>query len=82
MQSWVGLFKSLHIVTSNISTILAPFEIATAGKGTNESFKWTHELEQRFREAKNAIADMKTLYLPSPDDQLMLVPDAAKGGKN
>ena len=82
MRSWVGLYKTLHIVTPKISEVLAPFETATAGKDTKESFEWTHELEQRFREAKNAISSMKTLYLPSPKDQLMLVPDASKGGRN
>ena len=81
MRSWVGLFKTLHIVTPNISKILDPFETATAGKDTKEDFEWTHELEQKFREAKNAISTMKTLYLPSPEDQLLLVPDAAKGGR-
>ena len=76
MRSWVGLLKTLHIITPNISTILAPFKVATAGKDSKKSLEWTHELEQRFREAKNATADMKILYLPSPDDQLILVPDA------
>ena len=82
MRSWLGLYKTLHIVTPNISTLLAPFETAVAGKESNEQFEWTHTLDQAFREAKNAIGSMKTLYLPSPNDQLLLVPDAAKGGKN
>ena len=80
MRSWVGLYKTLHIVTPNISSLLAPFEAATAGKESNENFEWSHELEQKFRNAKIAIATMKTLYLPSPEDQLLLLPDASKGG--
>ena len=35
MRSWVGLFKTLHIATPNIATILAPFEAATAGKDSS-----------------------------------------------
>ena len=80
MRSWVGLFKTLHIVTPNISTLLAPFEAATAGRETNENFEWSHNLEIKFKQAKIAISTMKTLYLPSPEDQLLLLPDASKGG--
>ena len=49
-----------------------------AAKDTRDEFVWTHELEMTFREAKNAVPDMQTLYLPSPDDQLCLEPDGAK----
>ena len=52
MRSWVGLFKTLHIATPNIATILAPFEAATAGKDSSETFAWNHELEKEFRAAK------------------------------
>ena len=80
MRSWVGLFKTLHIVTPNISSILSPFELATAGKESKEYFQWTHQLESQFREAKKAIDKLVTLHLPSPDDQLVLETDASKGG--
>ena len=80
MRSWVGLFKTLHIVTPNITEMLEPFEGATAGKDSKETFQWTQELQQRFREAQNNISRMLTLYLPSPDDQLLMEPDGAKGG--
>ena len=78
MRSWIGLYKTLHIATPKISSFLDPFEQATAGKDTNDTFVWTHTLSQRFREAKNHVRNMKTLYLPSPDDQLMMVPDGSK----
>ena len=79
MRSWLGLFKTLHIATPKIHLILSPFEEAVAGKDTNEKFVWTHELESAFREAKNKINSLIKLYLPSPDDQLLLEPDAANG---
>ena len=80
MRSWVGLFKTLHIATPHISNILSPFEEAVAGKDSKDSFRWDFELEKRFREAKESLNDLVTLYLPSPDDQLLLETDAAKGG--
>ena len=78
MRSWIGLYKTLHIATPRITSFLDPFEQATAGKDTNDKFVWTHDLSQRFREAKNHIKNMKALYLPSPDDQLMMIPDGSK----
>ena len=78
MRSWIGLYKTLHIATPNITAMLGPFETATAGKDTKEEFPWTHELTQLFRQAKNHVQNMKTLYLPSPDDQLMMFPDGSK----
>ena len=78
MRSWVGLYKTLHIATPKITSMLEPFETASAGKDTKDRFEWNHELEQQFRLAKNHVQNMKTLYLPSPDDQLLLFPDGSK----
>ena len=78
MRSWVGLYKTLHIATPKITSMLEPFEVASGGKDTKDQFVWTHELTQQFRLAKNHVQNMKTLYLPSPDDQLLLFPDGSK----
>ena len=80
MRSWVGLFKTLHIVTPRISEILAPFEASTAGKDTKDKFEWNFELEKLFRNAKEQISKQVRLVLPSPDEQLIMETDAAKGG--
>ena len=79
MRSWIGLFKTLHIVTPNITNILEPFEVETAGRDTNDKFYWTHELETMFRQAKKKIDNQVKLYLPAPEDQLIMETDAAKG---
>ena len=78
MRSWLGLYKTLHIATPKITAILDPFETAVAGKESKDAFEWTHELSQQFRIAKNHVKNMKELYLPSPQDQLMMVPDGSK----
>ena len=78
MRSWLGLFKTLRRATPKVSVLLDKLEQAVAAKDTKEDFIWTHELEMTFREAKSAVPDMQTLYLPSPDDQLCLEPDGAK----
>ena len=82
MRSWLGLFKTLHMATPEIHLILAPFEQAVAGRDTSEKFTWNHELESAFREAKNKVDSIINLYLPSPEDQLLLETDAANGRGN
>ena len=80
MRSWIGLFKTLHIATPDISLILAPFETATAGRESNDIFIWDYALEKQFRQAKDTINQMVTLYLPSPEDQLLIQTDASMQG--
>ena len=77
VRSWLGLYKTLRRATPKIHNILDPLEQAVADKPSTEDFEWTHELEMRFREAKSAIKDMHTLYLPDPKDQLVMTPDGS-----
>ena len=48
-----------------------------ADRESRHDFIWTHKLEMRFREAKEAVKDMHTLYLPAPTDILILEPDGS-----
>ena len=77
VRSWLGLYKTLRRATPTIHNILDSLEQAVSDKPSTEHFVWTHELEKRFREAKSAIKDMHTLYLPDPNDQLLMTPDGA-----
>ena len=65
MRSFLGLYKTLHMATPNISALLSPLEEAVAGKESGEIFTWTHDLAQRFREAKNNIKNIHTLSTQS-----------------
>ena len=78
MRSWIGLYKTLHIATPKITGILDPFEKAMANKDSMDKFEWNHTLQQQFRVAKNHVDKIQTLYLPSPDDQLLMEPDGSK----
>ena len=77
LRSFIGLYKTLHMATPATSRILAPLEDAVAGKESAAYLDWNHALTQRFREAKAHIKNTQTLYLPHPDDQLVIKTDAA-----
>ena len=72
------MYKTLHIATPKITGIIDPFEDAMAGKDSKDKFEWNHTLTQHFRVAKNHVDKIQTLYLPSPDDQLLMEPDGSK----
>jgi hypothetical protein len=78
MRSWVGLYKTLLIATPNLATIMDPFDQATASQDSKDKVIWTTELASAFRIAKNHIDSISDLYLPSPNDQLLLVPDGSQ----
>ena len=66
------------MATPATSRIPAPLEDAVAGKESTALIDWNHSLTQRFREAKAHIKNTHTLYLPHPDDQLVIKTDAAQ----
>ena len=78
LRSWIGLYKTLLIATPNLATILDPFDQETANKDSREKVTWTTQLASAFATAKNHIDNIKELYLPSPQDQLLLVPDGSQ----
>ena len=78
LRSWVGLYKTLLIATLNLATIMDPFDKETAAKDSRDKILWTSHLAHAFREAKNHIDNIKELYLSTPQDQLLLVPDGSQ----
>jgi len=78
LRSWIGLYKTLLIATPNLANIMDPFDQETANKESREKVTWTTELACAFRDAKNHIDTIRELYLPAPEDQLLLVPDGSQ----
>ena len=78
LRSWTGLYKTLLIATPQLATIMDPFDKETASKDSREKVIWTPQLAQSFAIAKNHIDNVKELYLPSPHDQLLMVPDGSQ----
>jgi hypothetical protein len=78
MRSWMGLYKTLLIATPHLATILDPFDTATANRDSKEKIDWTPQIAQAFATAKDHIKNIKELYLPTPNDQLLIVPDGSQ----
>ena len=78
LRSWLGLYKTLLPSSPNLTLLLHHFDIEVADKDSKEEVQWTRELSQHFKNAIEAVDDLQTLYLPHPDDQLLIEVDAAK----
>ena len=77
MRSFIGLYKTLHIATPNMTRFITPLEDTVQGLQSKDKYVWSHAASQRFREAKSHVTTNHTLYLPHPSDQLVIKPDGA-----
>ena len=78
LRSWVGLYKTFLYHTPNLTNILDPFDKITGGKDSKDDIIWTPELSLAFQRAKEHVDKIKEVYLPSPDDQLIVSTDGAR----
>ena len=77
MRSFIGLYKTLHIATPNMTRFITPLQDTVQGLQSRDKYEWSHAASQRFREAKTHVTTNHTLYLPHPSDQLVIKPDGA-----
>ena len=78
LRSWVGLYKTFLDCTPDLANLMDPFDQVTASKDSADPVTWTPTLIQAFVKAKQQIGSMVNLYLPSPEDQLIITTDAAR----
>ena len=78
VRSWTGLYKTFLYHTPNLARIMDPFDKITGDKDSKDTVTWTNELNQAFQNAKDHVANIKEVYLPSPSDQLIIITDGAR----
>ena len=78
IRSWAGLYKTFLYHTPNLAKIMDPFDKITGDKESKDEVVWTAELQQAFQTAKDHIENIKDVYLPHPDDQLIILTDGAR----
>ena len=77
LRSWIGAVKHLKSCIDRYSTLFAPFEAAVAGKDSIQHIEWTESLVSAFQTAQNALRRTRTITIPRPDDQLIIITDGA-----
>ena len=78
VRSWIGLYKTFLYHTPNLTKIMDPFDKIVGDKDSKDVITWTQELIQAFQQAKDHIQNIQEVYLPHPNDQLMIITDGAR----
>ena len=78
LRSYLGLYKTLLPASPNLTLLLNPFDLEVADRDSKETINWTRDLIASFQDSTSAVDNLQTLYLPHPEDQLLIETDAAK----
>ena len=78
LNSWRGLFKTLIGHLPHLSHYMEPFDKFASTQKSFEKMEWSPELRLAFKNAQSQLHNVNKTYMPAPDDQLILRPDAAK----
>ena len=78
VNSWKGLYKTLIRHLPHLAAVMMPFDKACASKASSSKFDWTRPgILAAFNTATSHLDEIKTTYLPRPEEQLVLQPDTS-----
>ena len=77
LRSFIGSYKFLSKVIPKHSDMLAPLDKICATGSPKDKVIWSEELEDVFRKAKEHLKQAKVLTLPTREDKLQIITDAA-----
>ena len=81
LRSYIGGYRRFFKAQEGMSQNLQDLEELVAKTETKfEIIKWTDELKSKFEQSKQKIKILDKLYIPAPDDQLVLTSDWSKKG--
>ena len=73
----VGAFKVLSCIIRGCSSLLAKLDDTVVGRESKETIQWTDDLHASLHKAQAALSTARTISLPIPSDQLLIVTDGA-----
>ena len=80
LRSFLGSYRTFYRCKKEISFLLGKLESMVADKPSSQKLVWTPDLDQEFARAQKEIKTLDSIYLPKPNDQLVLTSDYCKTG--
>ena len=80
LRSYLGAYRTFFRCKQGMSNLLKNLEELQAGKVSSEKIVWTEKLKNEFEISKKEILRLDNLYLPKPDDQLVMTSDWSEQG--
>ena len=78
VNSWKGLYKTLIRHLPHLAAVMMPFDKACSSKASSSKFDWSRPgILAAFNTATSHLKEIKTTYLPRPEEQLVLQPDTS-----
>ena len=78
LKSYIGAYRFLSRVIQSYASLLLPLEDMISGKAaSNTKIVWSDSQLSAFKAAQKALKDPKAITLPTPDDVIQIVTDAA-----
>ena len=81
LRSFIGSYKQLSECIEGYAVLLNPLESAVASKESADRIKWTPELSEHFKTAKEALSNIDTIFIPKPSDKLDIFTDYSEENK-
>ena len=78
LRSWLGLYKTFIDCTPNLTNLLDIFDQFVGSRDSKDDITWTDDFVAAFRKAQDQISHMKDLYLPTENDQLIIMCDGTR----
>ena len=75
MRSFLGSYKQLSACIPQYAVILSPLERIVGARSSSERITWTHDLEEAFNKAKEAVKSGEGVYFPNKEDKLQTSSD-------
>ena len=75
LRSWLGAAKQLSPCLQEYAVHFSPLEKVLPNRKSQELIRWTPELSQHFKTAKNILQSIKTIHYPSPQDRISTYSD-------
>ena len=80
LRSFIGAYKVFNRVLRHCADYLSNLESSISGKQKQDKIEWTEELLENFRNAQSMLSEIKSVTLPTPHDQLIIVHDGSQIG--
>ena len=82
LRSFIGSYRTFQKCLQNTAFILKDLEefLAKHSSSSSQQLVWNDDLKKQFEDAKEKLKALDKLYLPKPEDQLVLTSDWCKYG--
>ena len=77
LRSFIGAFKVLSRVLPDCARLVSPLDSVVAGKESSTKISWSDDERSAFQTCQSALANTKSIVIPTPSDQLWIVTDGA-----